>query len=52
MRNAIAVLAIGQIGDAKLTEYLPKLLKSDSPAVRLAASKSVFILAAGGQKLP
>ena len=52
MRNTIAALAIGQIADAKLTEYLPRLLKSDSPVVRLAASKSVFILAAGGQKLP
>ena len=50
-RNAIAALAIGQIADAKLTEYLPRLLKSESPAVRLAASKSVFILAAGSQKL-
>jgi HEAT repeat protein len=52
MRNAIAALAIGQIGDAKLIEYLPKLLKSDSPAVRLAASKSVFILAAVSSNLP
>ncbi|MFA6186856.1 MAG: HEAT repeat domain-containing protein [Phycisphaerae bacterium] len=52
MRNAIAALAIGQIGDAKLIECLPKLLKSDSPAVRLAASKSVFILAAKSPKLP
>ena len=51
-RNAIAALAIGQIGDAKLTEYLPKLLKSDSLAVRLAASKSVFILAAKSPNLP
>jgi HEAT repeat protein len=52
MRNAIAALAIGQIGDAKLIEYLPKLLKSDSPAVRLSASKSVFILAAKSPNLP
>jgi HEAT repeat protein len=52
MRNAIAALAIGQIGDAKLIEYLPKLLKSDSPFVRLAASKSVFILAAQSPNLP
>jgi HEAT repeat protein len=52
MRDAIAALAIGQIGDAKLIEYLPKFLKSDSPHVRLAASKSVFILAAKSPKLP
>lgn len=52
MRDAIAALAIGQIGDAKLIEYLPKLLKSDSPAVRLSASKSVFILAARSSNLP
>lgn len=51
-RNAIAALAIGQIGDAKLIEYLPKFLKSDSPAVRLAASKSVFIIAARSPNLP
>lgn len=52
MRDAIAALAIGQIGDAKLIEYLPKLLKSDSPAVRLSASKSVFIIAARSSNLP
>lgn len=51
-RNAIAALAIGQIGDEKLVEYLPNLLKSDSPFVRLAASKSVFILAAKSSNLP
>jgi HEAT repeat protein len=43
--NTLAALAIGQIGTEKLVEYLPKLLKNDSPAVRLAAAKSVFILA-------
>jgi HEAT repeat protein len=43
--NILAALAIGQIGTEKLAEYLPKLLKSDSPAVRLAAAKSIFILA-------
>ncbi|MHB0945726.1 MAG: HEAT repeat domain-containing protein [Sedimentisphaerales bacterium] len=51
-RDAIAAMAIGQIGDAQLIEYLPKLLKSDSPSVRLAASKSVFIIAAKSPKLP
>jgi HEAT repeat protein len=43
--NTLAALAIGQIGTGKLAEHLPKLLKNDSPAVRLAAAKSVFILA-------
>lgn len=46
-RNALAAMAIGPIRDKKLADYLPKLLKSDSPAVRLAAAKSVFILAGG-----
>ena len=44
-RNALAALAIGQIGTEKLIEYLPKLLKNDSPAVQLAAAKSIFMLA-------
>jgi HEAT repeat protein len=43
--NVLAALAIGQIGTEKLAEYLPKLLKNDSPAVQLATAKSVFILA-------
>jgi HEAT repeat protein len=43
--NVLAALAIGQIGTEKLVGYLPKLLKNDSPAVRLAAAKSIFILA-------
>lgn len=43
--NVLAAMAIGQIGTEKLVEYLPKLLKNGSPAVRLAAAKSVFILA-------
>ncbi|MCX5632860.1 MAG: HEAT repeat domain-containing protein [Phycisphaerae bacterium] len=42
--DILAALAIGRIGTDKLTEYLPKLLKNDSPAARLAAAKSVFIL--------
>jgi HEAT repeat protein len=46
-RNTLAAMAIGPIRDKKLAEYLPKLLKSDSPVVRLAAAKSVFILAGG-----
>lgn len=44
-RNTLAAMAIGQIGTEKLAEYLPKLLKNESPAVRLAAAKSVFALA-------
>jgi HEAT repeat protein len=43
--NVLAALAIGQIGTEKLAEYLPKLLKNDSPAVQLAAAKSIFMLA-------
>ncbi|OHB56903.1 MAG: hypothetical protein A2173_00460 [Planctomycetes bacterium RBG_13_44_8b] len=43
--NTLAALAIGQIGTEKLAAELPKLLKNDSPAVQLAAAKSVFILA-------
>lgn len=42
--DILAALAIGRIGTDKLAEYLPKLLKNDSPAARLAAAKSVFIL--------
>jgi HEAT repeat protein len=44
-RNALAALAIGQIGTEKLIEHLPKLLKNNSPVVRLAAAKSIFMLA-------
>ncbi|MBU1260147.1 MAG: HEAT repeat domain-containing protein [Planctomycetes bacterium] len=46
-RNTLAALAIGQIGTESLTAHLPKLLKNDSPFVRLAAAKSVFILTKG-----
>ncbi|PKL47443.1 MAG: hypothetical protein CVV39_05755 [Planctomycetes bacterium HGW-Planctomycetes-1] len=46
-RNTLAALAIGQIGTEALTAHLPKLLKNDSQFVRLAAAKSVFILAKG-----
>jgi len=42
--NRLAALAIGQIGSDKLAEYLPKLLKNDSPAVQLASAKSIFML--------
>jgi HEAT repeat protein len=43
-QNVLAALAIGQIGTEALTAHLPKFLKNESPFVRLAASKSVFIL--------
>ena len=46
-RNTLAALAIGQIGTEPLIAHLPKLLKNDSPFVRLAAAKSIFILANG-----
>lgn len=42
--NVLATLAIGQIGDEQLAVYLPKLLRSESPFVQLAAAKSVFML--------
>jgi len=42
--NRLAALAIGQIGSEKLVQYLPKLLKSNSPTVQLASAKSVFLL--------
>jgi len=42
--NVLAALAIGQIGTEPLTAHLPKLLKNDSPFVKLAAAKSVFML--------
>jgi HEAT repeat protein len=45
MLNVLAALAIGQIDTEPLTAHLPKFLKNESPLVRLAASKSVFILA-------
>jgi HEAT repeat protein len=44
-QNVLAALAIGQIGTEPLIAHLPKLLKNESPFVRLAASKSVFIIA-------
>lgn len=42
--NAMAALAIGQIGDPQLAGYLPRLLQSESPFVQLAAAKSVLML--------
>lgn len=43
-RNALAALAIGRIGTPALTKFLPRLLKSESKVVRLAAAQSVLIL--------
>ncbi|MGD0785309.1 MAG: HEAT repeat domain-containing protein [Sedimentisphaerales bacterium] len=44
-QNVLAALAIGQIGTEPLIAHLPKLLKNESPFVRLAGAKSVFIIA-------
>jgi HEAT repeat protein len=38
----LTALAIGRLGTPKVTGYLPKLLKSDSPLVRLAAAQAVL----------
>ncbi len=38
----LASLAIGEIGTKDLTKFLPDLMKSESPFVRLAAAKAVF----------
>ena len=42
----LTALAIGRIGTPKLTHYLPKLMQSDSPVVRLAAAEAVLHAAA------
>ncbi len=44
-QNVLAALAIGQIGTEPLIAHLPKFLKNESPFVRLAGAKSVFIIA-------
>jgi HEAT repeat protein len=49
-RNVLAALAIGTIGTEQLTGHLPKFLKNESPFVRLAGAKSVFILAKAGKQ--
>jgi HEAT repeat protein len=43
-RNVLAAMAIGQIGSEELIAHLPKLLNNESPFVRLAAARSVFLL--------
>jgi HEAT repeat protein len=40
--NILTALAIGQIGTASLTKFLPQLLKDESKLVRIAAAKAVF----------
>jgi HEAT repeat protein len=40
--NTLTALAIGQIGTASLTRFLPPLLKNESKFVRIAAAKAVF----------
>jgi HEAT repeat protein len=40
--NTLTALAIGQIGTANLTKFLPQLLKNESKFVRIAAAKAVF----------
>ena len=40
--NMLTALAIGQIGTAPLTKFLPRLLKDKSKIVRIAAAKAVF----------
>lgn len=41
--NVLTALAIGQICTPGLTKHLPKLMKSKSKTVRLAAAKAVFL---------
>lgn len=40
--NTLTALAIGQIGTANLTKFLPQLLKNESKFVRIAAAKAVL----------
>lgn len=40
--NTLTALAIGQIGTASVTKFLPQLLKNDSKLVRIAAAKAVL----------
>ena len=38
----LGALAIGEIGTKELTKFLPDLMKSESPFIRLAAAKAVI----------
>ena len=40
--NMLAAMAIGQIGDASLTKFLPQLMQNESKLVRLAAAQAVL----------
>jgi HEAT repeat protein len=40
--DTLTALAIGQIGTANLTKFLPQLLKNESKFVRIATAKAVF----------
>jgi HEAT repeat protein len=40
--NKLTALAIGQIGTASVTKFLPQLLKNESKFVRIAAAKAVL----------
>jgi HEAT repeat protein len=40
--NTLTALAIGQIGTASVTKFLPQLLKNESKFVRIAAAKAVL----------
>jgi len=40
--NVFTALAIGRIGTARLTRFLPQLLKDESKSVRIAAAKAVL----------
>jgi HEAT repeat protein len=44
--NKLTALAIGQIGTASVTKFLPQLLKNESKFVRIAAAKAVLQCAA------
>jgi HEAT repeat protein len=41
--NVLTALAIGEIGTQNVTKFLPELMKNESPFVRLAAAKAVFM---------
>jgi len=40
--NMLTALAIGRVGTASLTRFLPRLLQDESKFVRIAAAKAVF----------
>jgi len=44
--NVLTALAIGRIGTASLTAFLPRLLTDESKSVRIAAARAVFMCAA------